>query len=82
MRNINNSSILNITKKITIEDYFDFKHIDDKIIVEALKDLNAKRAKQENDIPLKLSKENIELFSSVFSRMFNFYIDKIYFPNS
>ena len=51
-------------------------------MVEALKDLNAKRAKQKNDIPLKLFKENIELFSSVFSRMFSFYIDKIYFPNS
>ena len=39
-------------------------------------------AKQENDIPTKLIKENIELFSSILSRMFNFYIDKTSFPNS
>ena len=51
-------------------------------MIEVLKDLNVKRAKQENDIPVKLIKENIELFSSVLSRMFNFYIDKISFPNS
>ena len=41
-----------------------------------------KKAKQENDIPIKLIKENIELFSSVPSRMFNFYIDKTSFLNS
>ena len=29
---------------------------------------------------IKLIKENIELFSSVLSRMFNFYIDKASFP--
>ena len=49
---------------------------------EVLKDLNVKKAKQENDIPIKLNKENIELFSFVLSRMFNFYIDKTSFPNS
>ena len=51
-------------------------------MAEVLKVLNAKKAKQENDIPIKLIKENIELFSSVLSRMFNFYIDKASFPNS
>ena len=62
-------SILKIKKQIRIEDYFDFKHIDDKQMAEVLKDLNAKNVKQENDIPIKLIKENIELFSSVLSRM-------------
>ena len=75
-------SILKIKKHITVENYFDFKHIDDKKMAEVLKFLNAKNAKQENDIPIKLIKENIELFSSVCSRMFNFYIDKASFPNS
>ena len=51
-------------------------------MAEALKDLNAKKAKQENDIPIKLIKENIELFCSVLSRMFNFCIDKTSFPNN
>ena len=51
-------------------------------MIEVLKYLNAKKVKQENDIPIKLIKENIELFSSVLSRMFNFYIDKTSFPNS
>ena len=51
-------------------------------MAEVLKDLNAKKAEQENDIPIKLIKDNIELFSSVLSRMFNFYIEKISFPNS
>ena len=49
---------------------------------EVLKDLNAKKDKQEDDIPIELINENIEFFSSVLSRMFNFYIDKISFPNS
>ena len=40
-------------------------------MAEVLKDLNAKKTKQENDIPIKLIKENIELFSSVLYRMFN-----------
>ena len=75
-------SILKIKKQIRIENYFDFKHIDNKKMTEVLKDLNAEKAKQENDIPIKLIKENIELFSSILSRMFNFYIDKTSFPNS
>ena len=53
-----------------------------KKMAEAIKDLNARKAKRVNDIPIKLIKENIELFSSVLSRMFNFYIDKVSFPNS
>ena len=75
-------SILKIKKQIRIENYFDFKHIDDKKMAEVLKDLNVKKANQENDIPIRLIKENVELFSSVLSRMFNFYIDKTSFPNS
>ena len=51
-------------------------------MADVLKDLNAKKAKQENNIPIKLIKENIELFSSVLSRMFNFHIDKAFFPNT
>ena len=47
-----------------------------------LKDLNAKNSKQENDVPIKVVKENTELFFSVLPRMFNFYIDKTSFPNS
>ena len=58
------------------------KHINDKKTAEVLKDLNAKKAKQENDISIKLIKENIKLFSSALSRMFDFYIDKTSFPNS
>ena len=58
-------SILKIKKQMRIEDYFDFKHIDDKQMAEVLKDLNAKNV----NIPIKLIKENIELFSSVLSRM-------------
>ena len=46
-------------------------------MAEVLKDLNAKKAKEENDIPIKL-KWN----SSVLSRIFNFYIDKASFLNS
>ena len=75
-------SILKIKKQIRIENYFDFTHINDKKVAELLKDLNAKKAKQENDISIKLIKENIELFSSVLSRMFTFYIDKKSFSNS
>ena len=73
------SSILKTKKHIRIETYFDFKHIDDKKMAAVL---NAKKAEQKNDIPIKLIKENTELFSSVLSSMFNFYIDKTSFPNS
>ena len=75
-------SILIVRKHIRVENYFDFKHIDDQKIAEILKDLNAKKVKQENDFPIKLIKENIEIFSSVLSRMFNFYIAKPPFPSS
>ena len=49
-------------------------------MADVLKDLNAKKAKQENDNPINLMKENIELLQNF--RMFNFYIDKIYFSKS
>ena len=55
-------SILKIKKHIRVESYFDFKHIDDKKMAEVLKVLNAKKAKQENDIPIKLIKENRVIF--------------------
>ena len=64
-------SILKIKEKIRIENYFDFKHIDDKNIAEVLRYLNAKKAEHENDILIKLINENVELFSSVLSKMFN-----------
>ena len=76
------SSILKIKKQIRIENYFDIKHIDDKKMAEILKDLNVKKDKQENDIPIKLIKKNIDLFAFVLSRIFNFNIDKTSFPNS
>ena len=76
------ASILKIRKNLSVETYFDFKHIDDKKMSEVLKDLNAKKDKQEDDIPIELINESIEFFSSVLSRMFNFYIDKTSFPNS
>ena len=41
-----------------------------------------KNARQKNDIPIKLIKESIKVFSSVLSRRFNFYIDNTSFPNS
>ena len=69
------SSILKIKKQIRIENYFDIKHIDDKKMAEILKDLNVKKAKQENDIPIKLIKKNIDLFAFVLSRTFNFNLD-------
>ena len=47
-----------------------------------LKDLNAKKAKQKDDIPIKLIKENIEFFFPILSRMCIYYIDKTSSPNS
>ena len=63
-------SVLKIKKEIRIENYFDFKHIDDKKKWQRyLKIKMQKKVKQENDIPVKVIKENIEIFSSVLSRM-------------
>ena len=73
-KNKQHHSILKIKKQMRIKIYFNFKHIDDK-------NLNPKKAKQENYISIKLIKENMELFCLVLSRIFNFYIDKTSFPN-
>ena len=70
MRNINGTLVFLILK-IKLE--LKFKR------AEVLKDLNAKKAKQENDIPIKLVKKNI---NSVLSRRLNFHIDKTSFANS
>ena len=45
-------------------------------MAEVLQDLNAKKAKPENNIPIKLVEEDIELFSSALWRMFNFVLTK------
>ena len=55
-------SILKIKKHIRVENYFNFKHVDNKNMTEVLKVLNAKKAKQEIDIPIKLIKENRVIF--------------------
>ena len=46
-------------------------------MAEVLKDVNTKKAKQKNDIPIKLIKENRELLFFVLSRIFTF---NIYLP--
>ena len=46
-------SILKIRKHIRAANYFNFKPIDDKKMAGVLKHLNAKKAKQEDDIPIK-----------------------------
>ena len=51
-------------------------------MAEILKDLNSKKAKEDNDIPIKLTQENIELFSSFLSRLLNLNIGKTTFPNN
>ena len=48
-------------------------------MAEVQKNLNAKKAKQKNNIPIKLINEHVELFSSSFFRLFNFCLS---FPNS
>ena len=60
------SSILKIKKLIRNEHYFHFNDIDDKM-AEVIKNLNAKTVKREKDVPIKLIKENIDLFSLVLS---------------
>ena len=71
-KNKRHRSILKIKKQMRIKIYFGFKHTDDK-------NLNSKKAKQDNYISIKLIKENMELFCLVFSKIFNFYIDKTSF---
>ena len=51
-------------------------------MAEILKDLNATKAKEDNDIPINLTQENIELFSSFLSRLLNLNIGKTMFPNN
>lgn len=51
-------------------------------MTEVLKNLNVKKAKQEKVVPVKLIKENIDLFFFALSQMFLFYIAKTSFLNS
>ena len=75
------SSILKLRSKSELKIIF-ILNIFMKKMADVLKDLNVRKAKHINDIPLKLTKENIDVFSSILSQMFNFHIDKISFPNS
>ena len=47
-------------------------------MAEVLKDVNANKTEQENNIPIKIIKENIKLFFSALSKTFNFLLTNIF----
>ena len=52
-----------------------------KEVKSIIKYINTKKALQNGNLPITVGKENIDLFSSGLSEMFNLYTDKIVFPN-
>ena len=52
-----------------------------KEVKSIIKYINTKKALQNGNLPITVSKENIDLFSCGLSEMFSLYTDKIVFPN-
>ena len=50
-------------------------------MLEIIENIDSKKATQQDDIPVRIVKENKFTFSKVLSEIFNFYIDNNTFPN-
>ena len=74
-------SILNIKKRMgKISPKFKFQYVDQNPISKEIQNLNSKKAMQQNDIPVKLLKENNDTFSYVIYHNFNNSIHEDCFP--
>ena len=74
-------SILNIKKRMgNISPKFKFQYVDQNQISKEIQNLNSKKAMQQNDIPVKLLKENNDSFSYVIYHNFNNPIYEYCFP--
>ena len=61
--------------------FFSFYQVNPDKISEILQNIDSEKATQQDDIPVRIIKENKYTFSKILSEMFNFYIDNDIFPN-
>ena len=77
-----NTSILAIKRRIKSGPVFTFNHIMEEEVLKEIKNLDAWKASQEDDLPTKIIKENSDIFSSFIYQSFNNMIDVCIFPTS
>ena len=64
-------STLEIKRKIKSGPVFTFNHITKEDVIKEMKNLDASKASEEDDIPTKIIKENSDIFSSFIYQSFN-----------
>ena len=75
-------SILAIKRRIRSGPVFTFNHITKEDVIKEIKNLDALKAQQEDDIPTKIITENSDIFSNFIYQSFNNMIDVCIFPIS
>ena len=76
----NHPSIIAIRNKCKDKDSFNFIEVDHKQIEKEILKLDVKKASQSSDIPVKVLKENTNIFSNFLCNSFNNYIKFSTFP--
>ena len=71
-----------VKRKIESGPVFTFNHITKEYVIKEIKNLDASKASQEDDIPTKIIKENSDIFSNFIYQSFNNIIDVCIFPTS
>ena len=64
-------SILEIKRRIISDPVFSFNHITKEDVIKEIKNLEASKASEEDDIPTKTIKENSDIFSNFTYQSFN-----------
>ena len=77
-----NPSINAIQSKCKIKDSFNFVEVDQQQIEKEILKLDANKASQSSDIPIKIVKENIDVFSDFLSSIFDSSIKLSKFPEN
>ena len=67
----NHTSIISILSKRTNKETFNFTEVDNELITKEILNLSSNKASQSSDIPIKIVKENVDIYSNFFSTSFN-----------
>ena len=67
----NHPSILKIKESVTSQNNFSFYHVNEEIVDQVILNLGTKKASQEKDIPMKIIRENKDIFSLHISSYIN-----------
>ena len=75
-------SIISIKDRMeTLKSTFSFNYINEDQLFQEIQNLDSKKASHQNDIPVKIIKENIETFSFVLYHSFNNSLFSCDFPS-